>query len=168
MGALLNLVDAILFIFFLLIAAAAPLIDAQTCLPLTFFPQILIDIKQWYIRQYGDYLVSEKPHFFVGIVTHELVFQWPLAILNIFAILTSKSWFNTTCLMYGASVVTSMAAVLADLFGSGKASDELIMVYFPFMGLGVLAILRGLLGNPAKTTTLNIGKRSALGRKKKA
>lgn len=108
MGALLKLVDAILFIFFLLIAVAAPLIDAQTCLPLRFFPQILIDIKQWYTRQYGDYLVSEKPLFFVGLVTLELVFQWPLAILNIFAILTSKSWLNTTCLMYGASVVTSM------------------------------------------------------------
>lgn len=58
--------------------------------------------------------------------------------------------------------------MLPELFGSGKASDELLMIYFPFMGLGVLAILRGLVANPAKTTTLHIGKRLALGRKKKA
>lgn len=166
MGALLKLIDAILFLFFLVIALAAPLIDAQTCLPLSFFPNFLVNLKSWYAQEYGDYLVAEKPGFFVGIVWLELLFQWPLALLNMYGILGGKPWFRTTCLIYGVSCFTSMVAILSELTGSHKASDKLLMMYLPFLGLGVLAILRGLLPHSGKTTTL--GKRPLLGRKKKA
>jgi hypothetical protein len=108
MGVVLKLVDAILFLFFLLIAIVAPLIDSQTCLPLSYFPDFLINVKTWYTNEYGDYLVAEKPHFFVGLVWLELLFQWPLSLINLYAILSSKPWFNTTCLIYGVSLSTSM------------------------------------------------------------
>lgn len=108
MGVVLKLVDAILFLFFLLIAVVAPLIDAQTCLPLSYFPDFLLQIKAWYTNEYGDYLVAEKPHFFVGLVWLELLFQWPLSLLNLYAMLSAKPWFNITCLIYGVSVSTSM------------------------------------------------------------
>ncbi|KAE8075724.1 hypothetical protein FH972_014417 [Carpinus fangiana] len=166
MGALLKLTDAVLFLFFLVIALAAPLIDAQTCLPHSLFPQVIVDLKNWYSHEYGDYLVAEKPHFFVGIVWLELLFQWPLALLNLYGILGGKPWFNTTCLLYGASCITSMVAILSELLGSGKASDKLLMMYFPLLGLGVLAILRGLLPHSGNSTSA-IGKRPLLGRKKR-
>lgn len=57
--------------------------------------------------------------------------------------------------------------ILSELMGSGKASDKLLMMYFPFLGLGVLAILRGLLPHSGKTTSSAIGKRPLLGRKKR-
>ncbi|XP_004515073.1 uncharacterized protein [Cicer arietinum] len=167
MGVLLKLVDAILFLFFLLIAIVAPLIDAQTCLPLSYFPDFLINIKTWYTNEYGDYLVADKPHFFVGLVWLELLFQWPLSLLNLYAMLSSKHWFNTTCLIYGVSLSTSMVAVLSELTGSKKASEKLLTMYFPFMCLGILATLRGLLSNSSKTGSA-FGKRSALARKKRA
>lgn len=116
MGVLLKLVDAILFLFFLLIAIVAPLIDAQTCLPLSYFPDFLINIKTWYTNEYGDYLVADKPHFFVGLVWLELLFQWPLSLLNLYAMLSSKHWFNTTCLIYGVSLSTSMVLYYYFLF----------------------------------------------------
>ncbi|KAK4577296.1 hypothetical protein RGQ29_027710 [Quercus rubra] len=166
MGALLKLIDAVLFVFFMVIALAAPLIDAQTCLPLSLFPDLLLDLKNWYAREYGDYLVAEKPDFFVGIVWLELFFQWPLALLNLYAILAQKPWFNTTCLIYGASCLTSMVTILSELIGSHKASDKLLMMYFPFLGFGVLAILRGLMPHSGRTTS-TIGKRPQLGRKKR-
>ncbi|EEF38190.1 sigma intracellular receptor 2 [Ricinus communis] len=167
MGAITKLIDAILFLFFVVIAVAAPLIDAQTCLPLNLFPDMLIDLKKWYSNEYGDYLVSEKPHFFVGVVWIELLFQWPLALFNLYGILASKPWFNTTCLIYGASVFTSMGAIMAELMGSGKATERLMMVYAPFMGLGILAILRGLM--PNSSASIVLGKRATpLPRKKRA
>ncbi|KAM4103680.1 hypothetical protein ACJW30_06G096800 [Castanea mollissima] len=166
MGALLKLIDAVLFVFFMVIALAAPLIDAQTCLPLSLFPDLLLDLKNWYAREYGDYLIAEKPDFFVGIVWLELFFQWPLALLNLYAILARKPWFNTTCLIYGASCLTSMVTILSELIGSHKASDKLLMMYFPFLGFGVLAILRGLMPHSGRTTS-TIGKRPLLGRKKR-
>ncbi|XP_065875062.1 uncharacterized protein [Euphorbia lathyris] len=164
MGALTTVIDAVLFLFFLLIAVAAPAIDAQTCLPLHLFPNFLIDLKKHYAHAYGDYLVSEKPHFFVGIVWLELLFQWPLALVNLYGILAAKRWYKTTCLIYGASVTTSMVAILAELKGSGKASEKLMMIYYPFLGLGLSAMLRGLMphcDDPA------LPKRHVLPRKKR-
>lgn len=128
-GCVLKLVDAVLFLFFLLIAVVAPLIDAQTCLPLSYFPDILVQLKEHYTKDYGDYLVAEKPHFFVGLVWLELLFQWPLALLSLYAILTSKPWFNTTCLIYGVSVTTSMVIYLSP-FNSYFSSSKFL--FFPF------------------------------------
>lgn len=123
-GCVLKLVDAVLFLFFLLIAVVAPLIDAQTCLPLSYFPDILVQLKEQYTNDYGDYLVAEKPHFFVGLVWLELLFQWPLALLSLYAMLTSKPWFNTTCLIYGVSVTTSMVSIYLSPFNSFFASSK--------------------------------------------
>ncbi|CAL1406976.1 unnamed protein product [Linum trigynum] len=166
MGAFVKLVDFLLFLVFLLIALAAPLLDAQTCLPRSYFPDALINLKEWYGQEYGDYLVSEKPHFFVGTVWLELVFQWPLALLNIYAILCGKPWFNTSCLIYGVSIISTMVPLLSEMIMSGRASDKLLMLYSPFLGVGVVAMLRGFVPQSAKGGS-GIGKRPAFGRKKR-
>ncbi|KAK3008818.1 hypothetical protein RJ639_014220 [Escallonia herrerae] len=166
MGALTMLTDAALFIFFSVIAIAAPLLDAQTCLPSALFPAVFLDVKALYASHFGDYLVAEKPHFFVGLVWLELLFQWPLAVASLYAIAAGKSWLRTTALLYGVSTFTSMVAILAELTRSNRASDQLLMLYFPFLGFAVLAILRGLLPHSGKNT--GIGKRPALNRKKRA
>ncbi|XP_054814574.1 uncharacterized protein LOC129315079 [Prosopis cineraria] len=165
MGCCVKLIDAILFLYFLLIALVAPLIDAQTCVPANCFPQPLIKFRTWYSHEYQDYLVIEKPHFFVGLVWLELIFQWPIALMNLYGILAAKSWFNTTCLIYGVSVFASMAAVLGELMGSGKASEKLVMVYFSCMVFSVIATLRGFMPNCSSASSGN-GKRIL--RKKRA
>lgn len=166
MGCVIKLIDALLFLYFLLFAIISPLIDAQSCLPEGYYPKALVDLNSWYSNEYGDYLVVEKPHFFVGLVWMELFFLWPLSLLNLFALISGKSWFNTTCLIYGSSVITSMVAILSELIGSGRASEKLLMVYYPFFGIAILALLRGLLPASCKTTTM--GKRPAASRKKRA
>uniref|UniRef100_M1CE65 Uncharacterized protein n=1 Tax=Solanum tuberosum TaxID=4113 RepID=M1CE65_SOLTU len=57
-------------------------------------------------------------------------------------------------------------AILSEMKNSERASDKLLMVYYPFLGFAVLAILRGLLPHSGKSAS--IGKRSVIGRKKKA
>ncbi|XP_076944761.1 uncharacterized protein LOC143615544 [Bidens hawaiensis] len=153
MGAviLMKVMDAILFIFFLIIATTAPLLDAQTCLPSSMFPDILVHLKTWYTRQYGDYLVSNKPHFFFGLIWVELLFAWPLSIASLYGIAGGKSWVPTTCLMYGVSTFTAMVAILSEMVGSGKASEKLLLMYYPFLGFAVLAILRGFLPHSGKS-----------------
>ncbi|XP_010689635.1 uncharacterized protein LOC104903317 isoform X2 [Beta vulgaris subsp. vulgaris] len=131
-----------------------------------FYPKALVDLNSWYSREYGDYLVDEKPHFFVGLVWMELLVLWPLSIVNLVGLISGKSWFTTTCLIYGSSVTTSMAAILSELVNSGKASDKLKMVYYPFLGLAMLATLRGML--PSSFKTAAIGKSARVARKKRA
>ncbi|KAI4331050.1 hypothetical protein MLD38_029278 [Melastoma candidum] len=117
-------------------------------------------------REYGDYLVVERPHFFVGLVGLDLAFHWPLCLVNLAGILGSKPWFLTTCLVYGVSLVTSMAAILPELMWSSKASDNLLMVYSPFFGFGVLAMLRGLLPRHRKTPSAAGGSKPFISKEK--
>ncbi|GMP54028.1 hypothetical protein CsSME_00019306 [Camellia sinensis var. sinensis] len=149
MGVLIKLIDAVLFFFFLVLILGAPSFGAQVCFPSKFFPNFL----------YGDYLLIEKPSFFVGLMWLELLFQWPLAIANLYAILVrGKPSFNSTCLVYG--VFTRM------LILSSRITNVLMMMYLPFLGFAILAILRGLLPC-SHQTKMNAGV-LALGRKKRA
>ncbi|KAG5596855.1 hypothetical protein H5410_038087 [Solanum commersonii] len=166
MGTFVKLLDLLLFVYFLLIAIVAPLFDGQVALPKHIFPPVLVDLKSWYTQQYGDYLVSEKPHFFVGLIWLELLFAWPLSVLSLYAIAAGKSWIKTTSLMYGVSTLTAMVAILSEMKNSERASHKLLTVYYPFLGFAVLAILRGLLPHSSKSGS--IGKRSVIGRKKRA
>ncbi|KAJ4837495.1 hypothetical protein Tsubulata_029915 [Turnera subulata] len=164
-----QIMDTQLFFIFLFIAIVAPLIDGQTVLPSTYYPDKLVNLKQWYAQDFGDYLVVEKPHFFVGLVWYELIFLWPLSLLNLFAILTSKPWLNNTCLIYGASTLSSMAAILAELVFSGRGNDRLLKMYAPFAFFGAVALIRGLIPGCGKNggAASVIGKRPTLGRKKR-
>ncbi|KAH6788965.1 hypothetical protein C2S51_003971 [Perilla frutescens var. frutescens] len=161
MGALGNLVDIVLFIFFLSSAIGILVIDAQICLPQHLFPPFLVELKSWYTQFSGDYLVAENPHFVVGLVWLELIFQWPLAIASLYGIAAGKSWSNTTCLLYGASTITTWVAILAELTRSNRASDMVLKIYFLQLGCSVLALLRGL-------KSVTIGKRPLLQTKKRA
>ncbi|CAL5391254.1 unnamed protein product [Camellia sinensis] len=142
MGVLIKLIDAVLLYFFLVVILAAPAFDAQVCFPSKFFPNFLVDLNLWFTSEYGDYLLIEKPSFFVGLMWLELLFQWPLAIANLYAIfLGGKLWFSSTYLVYGVSVFTGMVAVLAELILSSRITNVLMMMYLAFLGFAVLTIL---------------------------
>lgn len=116
MGALTKLIDAILFLFFLLIAVVVPLLDAQICLPRDLYPDLLVNFKSWYAREYDDYLVAQPPHFFVGLVWLELFLQWPLSIVSLYGIATGKSWVKNVCLIFGSSTLTAMVFFFLSLW----------------------------------------------------
>ncbi|KAK8659373.1 hypothetical protein V6N13_029577 [Hibiscus sabdariffa] len=63
-----------------------------------------------------------------------------------------QALFNSTCLIFGASLLTATAAMLGDILGSDKPSaDLMVKLYSPLLALGSLAILRGLV--PQSSTT---------------
>ncbi|XP_028751767.1 sigma intracellular receptor 2-like [Neltuma alba] len=144
MGSAVKVVDVILFSYMLIIALACVLIYSQLLLPQALYPHFLVQLKNWYIREYDHYLMVDQPYFYVGLVWYEFTFEVPLILLNLYAILTAKPWLKTTCLIYGVALSSAMVALLSEMVGSGRASAKLLSLYGPVMGLGVLAILRGL------------------------
>ncbi|XP_022775736.1 sigma intracellular receptor 2-like [Durio zibethinus] len=158
MGALGKVVDLILLLTFLAISVVAPFLDSQTFLPQSMFPDFLVRFYKWYAIENQDYLLLEKPHFFIALMKLELFFVWPLALLNIYGLLTSKPWFNTSCLIFGAALITSTTAMVGDMIGSQKpSSDKLVMMYSPFIAFGALAVLRGLVSQCKASTSIRNG-----------
>ncbi|KAM7492343.1 hypothetical protein LguiA_035264 [Lonicera macranthoides] len=161
-----NLTNAISLVFILIIALAAPTIDAQVILPVYLFPEFLTDFTKWYAGEFGNYLIVDKPFFFLGIAWVQLLVNWPLSILSLYALVAKKHWFSTTCLALGFSFLSAMAAILAELLGSGRASQQLLIFYFTFLGFDFLTILRGLLPISPKVNHSLRKEHSALNQKK--
>ncbi|KAB1999682.1 hypothetical protein ERO13_D12G159600v2 [Gossypium hirsutum] len=146
MGVLGKVVDYLLLLSFFSITLTAQLDIPESILPHAYNP-----FYQVYTTLTQDYLVLEQPAFFKALMTLELVYQLPLALLNIYGLLYSKPWFNTTCLLFGASIVASTTAMVGDILNSQKASANLMAMYYPpFLPLGVLAIVRGVVGQSSK------------------
>ncbi|MCL7024182.1 hypothetical protein MKW94_007275 [Papaver nudicaule] len=156
-----KLTNGLLFIYFLFSSFVVPLLDGQAILPIEFFPKFLVESKSNYAKENNDYLVSEKPHFFVGLIWVDILLLWPLCIANLYGIVRRKSWVKQTCLIYGVSNATGMAAILSELIRSGReGSSKLVNIYAPFMAFSIICILNGL------TTTSKSS--STVGRKKRA
>ncbi|XP_047334635.1 uncharacterized protein LOC124938262 [Impatiens glandulifera] len=138
MGCGKKLVDSVLFVFCLILAVVMPLISFQSALPEQLFPKV------------PNYLVLEKTPIFIGLILKEIPVVWSLCILNLFAIVCSKSWFRTACLSLGVTIFVLMISIMSDMTITGKDKEKIQMqiVYYPFMGFSVLAILRGLLDFP--------------------
>lgn len=102
-----KVVDGVLFVYFIAVAIVTPLFVSPVCLPGHVVPSFSVEVKTWYAETYDDYLMYEEPHFFVGLLCLELFFYFPLALASIYAMATHKSWFTTTSLVYGVSVLTA-------------------------------------------------------------
>ncbi|WOK94604.1 hypothetical protein Cni_G03309 [Canna indica] len=120
-----GLVDAVVILFSGVVTVVVSMLNGQVCLPEKLYSAPLTELKRWYDDKYDDYLLSEKPHFFTDLIWLELVFLWPLSLANVYGILAGRPWAATTSLMAGVSHATSMAAILSELLGSWKASDQL-------------------------------------------
>ncbi|KAF7068200.1 hypothetical protein CFC21_073975 [Triticum aestivum] len=144
MGVVSAVADAVVVLFSLTIAMAAPLIGAQSVLPRYLYPAPLRDFKRWYAAEFDDYLMAQPPAFLRGIFWLEIAFLWPLSVATIYGVLARRRWAATTSLMAGVSTLTFMSAILGEMLGSGRATPRLLQLYGPYVVFAVIAILRGL------------------------
>lgn len=50
--------------------------------PRYIHPNVLVNLKEWYIGKYGDQLFTERPSFFIGLVWLDIFFQRPQCVFN--------------------------------------------------------------------------------------
>ncbi|PIA27361.1 hypothetical protein AQUCO_07900011v1 [Aquilegia coerulea] len=137
-------IDTVLAFCFSFFIINILVLDIQLCLPSHLLPNFLIDFYSWYIREFDDYLFIERPNFFIGVIALESLVHVPLSIANAYGLFTKKAWSSTTCLIQGVSTITCLVAIIWDMVGSQKASRRMFMIYPPFMGFGLLMVVRGL------------------------
>ncbi|KAI3986642.1 hypothetical protein MKX01_014180 [Papaver californicum] len=139
-----KLMNGLLLIYFLFMVIVTPLFDCQSCLPTSFFPDVLVDMNMAIIR---------------------LLVMWPLCIVNFYGIFTSKSWVKKTCLIYGVSTATSMVAILSEMIRSSRDSSTLLSFYVPFLGFALISFVSGLVPH---SLSVNVMKTSVMKGKKRA
>ncbi|GMI99835.1 hypothetical protein like AT1G05210 [Hibiscus trionum] len=154
MGFIGKVVDTMLLFTFLSMSLVPPLLDSQALLPESVVPDVLLRLYKWYTTEHQDYLLLERPAFFIALTKLELFYVWPLAMINLYGLLTAKPWFKSTCLIFGSALLTSTTAMVGDMLGSQKPmAGKLAMMYSPFIALGFLAVLRGLLTPSTKASS---------------
>ncbi|KAF5954783.1 hypothetical protein HYC85_007639 [Camellia sinensis] len=119
MVSVMKLMDRVLIVFSIAFGVAAPLDAGLLFLTPNLDPNnnnnlLVHHLKPLYEFKYGDYLVTNKPAFFVALVWLEVVFLWPLQLLNLYGILSPHaSWLPLTFLLFGASYCTTMSVNLS-------------------------------------------------------
>ena len=98
--------DAVVALFSLIMAVAAPLFDSQVVLPLSLYPPPLVDVFRWFIAEFDNYIVADRPPFFRGLIWLDLDFLWPVSVANLYGILVRRRWSATTSLMAGVYMLT--------------------------------------------------------------
>ncbi|PUZ69338.1 hypothetical protein GQ55_2G099600 [Panicum hallii var. hallii] len=120
-------VDAVVALFSLTMAVAAPLFDSQVVLPANLYPAPLVGIFRWFVAEFGHYVVADPPPFFRGL-----------------GILARRRWSAATSLMAGVHMLTYLSAMFGEMLGSGRATRKLLQLYALFVVFAIASVLRGL------------------------
>ncbi|KAF5949332.1 hypothetical protein HYC85_011325 [Camellia sinensis] len=155
MGVLIKLIDAVLLYFFLVVILAAPAFDAQVCFPSKFFPNFLVDLNLWFTSEYAFFLCWAY------------VARASLPVATCHCKSLSYSRGREALVQFSLPSLWSLCFYWnAELILSSRITNVLMMIYLPFLGFAILAILRGLL--PCSRQTKMNARVPALGRKKRA
>lgn len=127
------------------------LVDAQAVLS-TIYPQRLRDLVAWYCALFGDVLMQyPSPPWFQSLVAGEIVLQVPFFLVALHQMTQPYQgsahyprWFQTSCIIYGSHVATTLVPILAAFWTSPKMTTTQIVattsVYLPYLlfPLGIL------------------------------
>lgn len=108
-------------------------------------------------------IYNQQPHF---MRVWEPAFKFCTRLANLFCHLWSFKHMIEWMSVSERNLTWIQVAILAEMKLSKKASDKLLQIYVPFLGLAVLALLRGLFCHSEKSIT--ISRRPFLHRKKRA
>ncbi|EFJ29615.1 hypothetical protein SELMODRAFT_91736 [Selaginella moellendorffii] len=135
--------DVGLAIFFALNVPLVLFVDSTAVLPMSCFPAAIQALVRWHIRTSGDYLMRDKPPFFLGLVFCEIFVQLPLYIANAIAFYYGKPWGRTTGIIYGVHTATTMIPILFDILCSQVPTKfQLFSIYVPYLIIPLIVLVR--------------------------
>mmetsp|Transcript_11179 Transcript_11179/g.21641 ORF Transcript_11179/g.21641 Transcript_11179/m.21641 type:complete len:181 (-) Transcript_11179:122-664(-) len=142
MAVLLSTLERVVVVSYLAFSLfAAVFMDAQSVLPVDWFPFFFRELVEHHAQTNHDPLVGapEKHRWFQHLVYAELFFQVPVIVLLLFLLLRCKDKAaRKVALVFSAHIATTMIPVLgflleADSFPSEGDRRRLIAIYLPFL-----------------------------------
>eukprot|EP00270_Netrium_digitus_P015012 TRINITY_DN5195_c0_g1_i1.p1 TRINITY_DN5195_c0_g1~~TRINITY_DN5195_c0_g1_i1.p1 ORF type:complete len:167 (+),score=40.29 TRINITY_DN5195_c0_g1_i1:53-553(+) len=138
--------DVFFIAFFIIHIPTAILMDGQMVLPPWLFPQFLQKGLSFHILTFQDFLVRERPSWFLGLIWCELLLQVPFFLAGTYAFIKGKEWIRTPALLYCAqasgSMVPILAAIVTEVSMSVTERAALGSLYLPFLIIPILFLHR--------------------------
>ncbi|XP_059170334.1 sigma intracellular receptor 2-like [Physella acuta] len=160
--------DIVFFFYFLTHIPISLLVDFQSVLPLEYYPQQLIDVKEWYCREFRDPMMVAAPTWFKSFVFCELLIQFPfffIAVYGFFKGSKNCKWLRWPCVVYGSHVATTLIPISAHILFYDFSNEKhpsprnlnerltLLGFYFPYLLVPVLLVLDSLFSSSYRTSS---------------
>ncbi|KAJ8298177.1 hypothetical protein KUTeg_024708 [Tegillarca granosa] len=150
------------YIFFLYFASHIPItifVDSQVLLPKWFYPKQLLDLKDWYCREYRDPMMVAPPAWFKTFVYCEMLVQFPFFFVALFAFwkgIEQCKWIRIPLIVYSTHVATTTIAICYHIYahdfrtsafpGPESMPQRLLLLsfYFPYLLIPVMSLIDAL------------------------
>jgi hypothetical protein len=127
------------------------LVDGQAFLPRRFYPQVLIDVVDWYANTFKDKLMTHPVlPWFSSIVALEVLFQLPFFFVAVRALLqhdgsthsdnnviSGSGLFRSFCIIYASSTATTLVPILGCILSDDDTTmtekGVLLGFYLPYL-----------------------------------
>lgn len=112
-------------------------VDLPHALPPSIRPQFTIDLREWYVAEYKDPLFINPPAWFNAVLVWEVIYQIPLILWAVPALLRNDPMVPLNLLVWGVSIaVQTMACSIEQQSAPDLTADEkmaLAKLYFPYL-----------------------------------
>lgn len=122
-------------------------LDGQALIPLSFFPQFLVDLGKFEVAAFNDPVMGNARNlvWFQSLVALELCFQLPFFCVAVYYLSQSDrtvypDGFRAACIAYGAHTSTTLVPILATFWSSEHVATTLersflTSLYFPYLAI---------------------------------
>ncbi|CAL1537070.1 unnamed protein product [Lymnaea stagnalis] len=153
-----RVLDVLFFLYFFTHIPISLLVDFQALIPSKYYPQQLIEVKEWYCREFRDPLMLSPPIWFKSLIVCEF-FQFIfffVAAYGFFKGAKQCKWLRLPSLIYGSHVATTLIPIFTHVLFYDFSNEKLpsprnlnerltlLSVYSPYLIIPILLILDAL------------------------
>ncbi|GAX26753.1 hypothetical protein FisN_2Hh297 [Fistulifera solaris] len=140
-------------------------LDGQAVIPLSFFPQFLIDLGEFEVATFNDPLMGNARNllWFQSFVVLELCFQLPFFCVAVYYLSQSDrstypDGFRSACIAYGAHTSTTLVPILTSFWASEHVASFtervlLTSLYFPYLAIPLWLLWTTATATPTQTNS---------------
>ncbi|CAC5358616.1 Sigma intracellular receptor 2 [Mytilus coruscus] len=143
-----SILDFIFLMYFVVHIPVAIFIDSQAIFPKWIYPGVVVDLMDWYCREFKDPMMVESPAWFKSFICCEVLFQLPFFFVAVYAFLKGVNrcpWIQRPMLIYAAHTATTTICITFHLFLNDFSTSKypgptsvnerlkLFAIYSPFL-----------------------------------
>ncbi|KAK7494025.1 hypothetical protein BaRGS_00014683 [Batillaria attramentaria] len=106
--------DVVFFLYYLTHVPIALFVDSQAVFPQKYYPEQLVNLKNWYCREFRDPMMVDPPPWFCSFCLCEVFIQFPFFFVGIYAYFKGAAkakWIRIPVIIYSTHVATTLITI---------------------------------------------------------